>query len=99
MSMDGWVGRTVRRTDLFDELGTSLAGSLERFDEMISGLEYILSNRPAFFPEIPGMPGIRVARTHPFDDDTSLRVFYRITGEGEAVDLLFVELIDVSPGD
>lgn len=48
MRMGGWVGRTVRRSAVFDELGAELAGSLERFDEMIRGLEHLLSNRPVY---------------------------------------------------
>lgn len=91
MSLGGWFGRSVRRSERFDELGAALAGRVERLDEVIAGLEHILSNRPDCYPFVPGSSNVRVARTQEFDEGSVLVVYYSVSPDGEVVTLEWIE--------
>ncbi len=68
---------SVRRRPGFDDQGADLAGSVQRLDEVLAGLEWIIANDPEYYDSIP-YTSLRVARTREFPDVPLMRVYYSV---------------------
>lgn len=76
----------ILRSPQFDQDGAAIAGSLQRWDEALLGLEWILARSPAYYPETHPA-GVRTAHTHAGLLGRRIRVHYRVL-DANRVELL-----------
>lgn len=70
---------SIARRPGFDEQGARVADTIERLDEMLHGLEWLLGQDPWCFPPVPGTNNLRAALTHGDGwDDPLVRVYYTV---------------------
>lgn len=93
--MTGWPfkARTVARSAAFDAMAPEIEPDVQRFDEIIAGIEWGVATHPEAFPIIPGTQ-LRIVKTDEVSADTpGLRVFFTI----DSADLCTLQAIDKLP--
>lgn len=86
--------RTIVESHAFTADYDAFAGN-ERLNAVVSGLFWGIASNPLEFDLVPGNPGVRLAKSNPFDlgdgEIARIRVFFSVRSEG-SVDLLFFDL-------
>ena len=71
----------ILRAERFDADGVGLAGTVRVWDEVVSGLEWILAHSPEYYQVTETALGLRTAFTSPELLGVRVRVHYRILND------------------
>lgn len=81
--------RTLVHSDLYTSQ-LPLLGDIQRLDDVLCAVEWSLARNPNIYGVVRGMRGVRLLKTDAQNDVPALRIWFRISDNGD-VHLLYIE--------